>query len=92
MKMFLSKLKTRLRSEKSGFSNETQVCKNCETQFKGNYCPNCGQSVKEVDKPFSIIFYDFLGNIFAFDTRFYKSLTITAKFGNLIEIQFITNN
>lgn len=63
-----------LKREKTVFSDEPQVCKNCETHFKGNYCPACGQSVKELDKPFSIIVYDFLGNIFAFDTRFYKSL------------------
>lgn len=66
----------RLKRENSGFSDELQVCKNCETHFKGNFCPACGQSVKELDKPFSITVYDFLGNIFAFDTRFYKSLAV----------------
>ncbi|SHI92976.1 Protein of unknown function [Tangfeifania diversioriginum] len=48
-------------------------CRNCGTRFSGHYCPMCGQSVKEVDQPFSIIFYDFLGNVFAFDTRFWKT-------------------
>lgn len=49
-------------------------CRNCGTRFSGHYCPMCGQSVKEIDQPFSIIFYDFLGNVFAFDTRFWKTL------------------
>ena len=49
-------------------------CKNCETQFKGKFCPNCGQSVYEFDRPFKFLIFDFAGNIFAFDTRFWKSL------------------
>ena len=49
-------------------------CKNCGTSFKGNYCPNCGQSTKEFNRPFSILIYDFMGTMFAFDTRFFKTL------------------
>lgn len=49
-------------------------CKNCGTSFKGNYCPNCGQSTKEYDRPFSVLIYDFMGTMFAFDTRFLKTL------------------
>lgn len=52
---------------------ENESCKNCGTVFSGYYCPECGQSEKEVNRPFSIVFYDFLGNIFAFDTRFWKT-------------------
>lgn len=50
-----------------------QLCKNCETEFKGNFCPNCGQSVKEFERPFGFLFVDLMGNIFAFDTRFWKT-------------------
>ena len=49
-------------------------CLNCGTNFSGHYCPNCGQAVKEYDKPFGFIFYNFLGDFFAFDTRFFKAL------------------
>ena len=49
-------------------------CKNCGTTFTGNFCPNCGQSVKEYNRPFRILIYDFMGTIFAFDTRFFKTL------------------
>lgn len=31
-------------------SDEQQVCLNCETEFRGNYCPRCGQSAKVKDK------------------------------------------
>ncbi|NQU87942.1 MAG: DUF3667 domain-containing protein, partial [Mariniphaga sp.] len=48
-------------------------CGNCQTDYKGHYCPECGQPAKEFDRPFSFVFYDFLGNITAFDSRFYKT-------------------
>lgn len=50
-----------------------QICKNCETDFKGKFCPNCGQSVKEFERPFGYLIVDLMGNIFAFDTRFWKT-------------------
>ena len=50
-------------------------CLNCNHIFKGYYCPNCGQSVKEFDRPFGFVFYDFLGNIVAFDSRLFKTIT-----------------
>lgn len=49
---------------------EDITCKNCETKFSGHFCPSCGQAVKEFDKPFSFLFFNFLGDFFAFDTRF----------------------
>ena len=58
-------------SEKN-FSNVI-TCKNCETQFSGKYCPNCGQSVHHLEQPFKFLVVDFLGNLFAFDTRFWKT-------------------
>lgn len=57
-------------------SYEDAICKNCETQFNGRFCPNCGQSVNEYDKPFSFIFYNFLGDFFAFDIRFFKTFIV----------------
>ena len=74
MKMFLTRLGRRLTFKKTEQPAQDINCRNCGTRFSGHYCPECGQSVKEVDQPFSIIFYDFLGNVFAFDTRFWKTL------------------
>ncbi len=60
---------------KSGnISYENVVCKNCGTKFDGKFCPNCGQSVADYDKPFSFILYTFAGDFFAFDTRFFHSI------------------
>ena len=54
--------------------DSTINCKNCDTTFVGNFCPNCGQSVKDYEKPFGLLLYDLMGNIFAFDTRLWKTL------------------
>lgn len=32
--------------ESNGKEQETTKCKNCETEFSGKYCPNCGQEAK----------------------------------------------
>lgn len=31
-------------------SEKQQVCKGCDTEFVGNYCPRCGQSIKVEEK------------------------------------------
>jgi hypothetical protein len=49
-------------------------CKNCETTFEGKYCPNCGQSTKQYERPLHFLIMDFAGNVFAFDTRLWKSI------------------
>lgn len=56
-------------------SFENITCKNCETQFDGKFCSECGQSVKDYDKPFAFIFYNFAGDFFAFDTRFFRTFS-----------------
>ncbi len=50
------------------------ICKNCGTSFTGNFCPHCGQSTNDFNQPFRILIYDFMGTIFAFDTRFFRNL------------------
>ena len=54
--------------------NKTITCKNCETEFEGHFCPNCGQSVRDFDRPFSVLFFDIMANMWAFDTRVFKTL------------------
>ncbi len=68
------KLKERFKRTKTEEVNIDVVCLNCETKFTGHFCPNCGQAFKEYDRPFGFIIYNFLGDFFAFDTRFFKTL------------------
>lgn len=75
------------RSKEKSFEDYT--CKNCETQFSGKFCPECGQSVKDYDKPFSFIFYNFVGDFFAFDTRFFRTfVTLLLKPGKITKEYF----
>lgn len=60
------------------------LCKNCQTSFEGKFCPECGQSIFEYERPFRFLLADFTGNLFAFDTRFWKSLkALTIQPGKL---------
>ena len=62
-------------TENISMSKDKYVCKNCDTAFHGNFCPECGQSVREFERPFKFLIIDLTGNIFAFDTRFWKTFT-----------------
>ena len=64
----------RLHRQKEMLPHENVTCKNCGTEFSGHYCPNCGQAVKEFDRPFSFVFFNFVGDFFSFDTRFFKTI------------------
>ncbi len=64
----------RFRQKKENIAHENVSCANCETNFSGNFCPNCGQSVDTYDKPVGFVIYNFLGDFFAFDTRFFRTL------------------
>lgn len=50
------------------------ICKNCETEFTGHFCSNCGQSARDFDRPVSVLIVDAMANMMAFDTRLWKSL------------------
>ncbi|MEN8117557.1 MAG: DUF3667 domain-containing protein [Bacteroidota bacterium] len=83
--MLLHKIKDWLKrtpEEQADFENV--ICKNCKNKFDGHFCPKCGQPVKEYDKPLSFIFFNFVGDFFAFDTRFFRTIgTLLFKPGSL---------
>lgn len=62
-------------------------CRNCQTPFNGNFCPQCGQSTKDYERPLLSLIRDLLTDVFSFDTRFWK--TILATF--FMPSQLITN-
>lgn len=48
-------------------------CENCGHEFRGHFCPDCGQEVAAFDRPFGFVFNDFADNFFGFDTRFLQT-------------------
>lgn len=52
---------------------DIRQCENCNHEFKGHYCPDCGQEVAEFNRPMGFVLYDFAGNFFSFDTRFFHT-------------------
>lgn len=68
---------------------EAHECPNCETTFKGYYCPNCGQSDTEFDRPFGFVVYDFMGNFFSFDSRFFKTFWYLLSRPGFLTMEFL---
>jgi len=68
------KFNTKLKREKLPIEDlQPHECPNCSQVFKGYFCPSCGQSDTEFDRPFGFVIYDFMGNFFSFDSRFFKT-------------------
>ncbi len=83
-------IKKWFKKNKTKVSYENVTCKNCETHFSGKFCPECGQSVSDYDKPFTFIFYNFAGDFFSFDTRFFRTfLALLVKPGFLTKQYFL---
>lgn len=83
-------IKKWFKKNKTKVSYENVICKNCETHFSGKFCPECGQSVSDYDKPFTFIFYNFAGDFFSFDTRFFRTfLALLVKPGFLTKQYFL---
>ncbi|WP_171595810.1 DUF3667 domain-containing protein [Marinifilum caeruleilacunae] len=49
-------------------------CANCSHPVSGKYCSNCGQSVKELQRPFFTILSDSLGDALSLDNKFFHTL------------------
>lgn len=55
---------------------EWHTCKNCDYRFEGNFCPSCGQSVKDIQKPVRHFFGDVFDSLLVFDFRLIRSLPL----------------
>jgi hypothetical protein len=63
-------------------------CRNCGFHFQGKYCPECGQSVKDYDKPLRFLFVDAAGDLFAFDTRVWRTVKSVLFFPGKMEREY----
>jgi hypothetical protein len=50
------------------------ICKNCSTEFEGNYCSNCGQKKVTNRLNFKEIWNDLISSIINYETGFLKTL------------------
>lgn len=62
--------------DKNGDGYLQGPCPNCRTELIGEYCSSCGQSAKDMKRPFFALFSDVLNAIVAFDGRL--ALTLPA--------------
>jgi len=54
---------------------KSEKCLNCEESLSGeNFCPNCGQLNNERKPNVFELFFEMLSNLFAFDSKFYRSV------------------
>jgi len=63
-----------LASDTNGDGYLNGPCPNCGTELMGNFCYNCGQSAKDLKRPFFGLVRDMLGDVFSFDGRVWKTL------------------
>ena len=49
-------------------------CPNCGTEITGHFCSHCGQSAKDLKRPFFGLFRDMLGDVFSFDGRLWRTI------------------
>ena len=50
------------------------TCANCAAPLTGQFCANCGQNVRDLQRPFRAMFADAIGDVFSLDTRFARTL------------------
>ena len=49
--------------------SEVRLCKNCHSEIKEYYCPNCGQEVKDMNLSILSFIKEFIGNLFSLDSK-----------------------
>lgn len=50
------------------------VCANCGSPLQGSFCHECGQKDVDLDRPFWTLVGEWLGTLFAFDARVWRTL------------------
>ena len=55
-------------------NNNNRHCYNCNQQLVGNFCHVCGQQYTNIDLTFRELCRDFFGEMFTYDSRFYRTI------------------
>lgn len=63
-----------LASDTTGDGYLNGPCPNCGNELAGNFCSRCGQSAKDLKKPFITLFRDMLSDVFSFDGRLWRTI------------------
>ncbi|WP_321397644.1 DUF3667 domain-containing protein [Emcibacter sp.] len=54
--------------------DDFRSCENCNSRLYGKYCASCGQKDVNFLRPVWMLMEDALGDLFSFDSRFYRTL------------------
>ena len=60
-------------------ANQTMHCKNCGTEFEGNFCPNCGQNAKVHKLTFTSLLEELTDNVFQINKGFFYTIIALFK-------------
>ena len=69
LKKYIPKLPARKQIHFTGF------CSNCEHPVDGKFCTNCGQSVKDFQRPFFSVLFESVSDALSFDSRLLHTLS-----------------
>jgi hypothetical protein len=57
-------------------SDRPTRCRNCGAPLSGEYCAECGQQVRDLDLSLRAMLGDFVGSLFNFDSRVWRTLSL----------------
>ena len=55
-------------------AGQVVTCANCGRSFSGRFCPDCGQDLEDIRRPFAEIARDMMSDFFAFDARLWRTV------------------
>ncbi len=68
--------------------SEENHCLNCGEILTKDYCGNCGQKRTHLNVPFKQLMSDFLGNVFTFDAKFFRTFVPLLTKPGLLTVRF----
>jgi len=75
--------------DQQDISGGLPVCGNCLQPVPGRYCVNCGQEDRTFMLSLGELVYDFIGDIFNFDSRFFRTLRPMLFQPGLLTVEYI---